>query len=192
MSKKQEKIFQELKDFIVNVGWTHKIHIVQSDKYLNDAKLFKNIRVLSAAVASSGLIGIIFAVDSFALKLGTAVVSFITTAMTGLDKAEDYKKLSLKEKTDANNFWELREQANSLLYDVVYCTRQMVEVEEDFKNLKSLRSLYNTELLNVSGKPVKLASKMINEKRDNDYSQDYQKFISPELLELKIKEEDNC
>lgn len=79
-----------------------------------------------------------------------------------------------------------------MLYDVVYCTRQMVEVEEDFKNLKSLRSLYNTELLNVSGKPVKLASKMINEKRDNDYSQDYQKFISPELLELKIKEEDNC
>ena len=32
MSKNQEKLHFQLKKFIVNVGWTHKIHAVRIDE----------------------------------------------------------------------------------------------------------------------------------------------------------------
>ncbi len=185
---KQSKLHQELKDFVVNVGWTHKIHIVSSDRYAEWSEAFKIVRIITASITSSGLIGIIFLPGSFALKLFTAIFSFITVAMNSFDKAVDFDKLSLKEKIDANNFWELRIDAESLLFEVVYNTRSINDVEADFLKLKKLRKQYNDGLLNVSQRAVKKASKLINERRDNDYSNDYVKFISPELLEVKIED----
>ena len=188
MSKNQNKLHEEIKDFIVNVGWTHKIHIVRSDEYSFYSFTFKTIRIIVAGLTSSGLVGIIFNQKSFVLKLVTAILSFTTFAMNGLDKAVDFDKLSLKEKTDANNFWELRVEAESLLHDTVFNTRNMDEIEKQLAELKKLRKQYNDGLLNVPGRTVDRARKMINERKDNDYSSDYIKFISPALLEVKIED----
>ncbi|UQU61202.1 SLATT domain-containing protein [Lactococcus petauri] len=188
MSRKQEKLHEELKNFIVNVGWTHKIHIVHSDDYSNYSNYFKIARIGTAAFTSSGLIGIFFVQDSFILKLITAIFSFITVALNAIDKTIDYDQLALKEKSDANNFWNLRIEAESLLYDIVYNTKNVEEIEKDFTKLKTLRKQFNDGLLNVPKRTVNKACNMVNERRDNDYSKDYPKFIAPELLNLKIEE----
>ncbi|MDM8212678.1 SLATT domain-containing protein [Enterococcus hirae] len=189
MSKQQNKIHEELKNFIVNVGWTHKIHIVRSDEYSGYSNAFKTVRIIIAALTSSGLIGILFIEGSYILSLATAILSFATVAMNSLDKAVDYDKLSLKEKTDANNFWELRIEAESLLHDTVYNTKNMSEIEEKLIELKRLRKQYNDGLLNVPNRTVNKACKLVNERKDNDYSNDYIKFIAPELLDLKVEDD---
>lgn len=189
MAKKQEKLHEELKNFIVNVGWTHKIHIVRSDEYARYSFVFKVIRVVVAGLTSSGLVGILFNQESFSLKIITAILSFATVAMNGLDKAVDFEKLSLKEKTDANNFWELRIEAESLLHDTVFNTKNMDKIEKKLAELKKLRKQYNDGLLNVPNRTVNKACKMINERNDNDYSSDYIKFIASELLEVKVEED---
>lgn len=191
MSKKQKKLHEELKNFIVNVGWTHKIHIVRSDEYSKYSFTFKIVRVIIAGLTSSGLIGILFNQESFMLKLITAIFSFMTFAMNGLDKAVDFDKLSLKEKMDANNFWELRIEAESLLHDTVFNTKDMYEIEMRLSGLKKLRKQYNDGLLNVPNRTVNKASIKINERNDNDYSSDYTKFIAHELLELKVEDADD-
>ncbi|ALU77192.1 TPA: SLATT domain-containing protein [Listeria monocytogenes] len=188
MSKKQDKLHEELKNFIVNVGWTHKIHIVRSDEYSHYSFAFKVVRVVVAGLTSSGLVGILFNQESFILKLITAILSFITFAMNGLDKAVDFDKLSLKEKTDANNFWELRIEAESLLHDTAFNTKNMDKIEKQLEELKKLRKQYNDGLLNVPNRTVNKACNMINKRKDNDYSSDYTKFIAPELLELKVED----
>ena len=109
--------------------------------------------------------------------------------MNSLDKAVDYDKLSLKEKTDANNFWELRIEAESLLHDTVFNTKNMNEIEKKFIELKRLRKQYNDGLLNVPNRTVNKACKLINERKDNDYSNDYIKFIAPDLLYLKAEDD---
>lgn len=188
MSKKQDKLHKELKNFIVNVGWTHKIHIVRSDEYSHYSFAFKIVRLVVAGLTSAGLVGILLNQGSFILKLITALLSFATFAMNGLDKAVDFDKLSLKEKTDANNFWELRIEAESLLHDITFNTKNMDHIETQLAELKRLRKQYYDGLLNVPNRTVNKACKMINKRRDNDYSSDYIKFIAPELLELKVKD----
>lgn len=188
MSNKQQRLHAELEDFIVNVGWTHKIHIVQSDLYVQNSLQFKKVRIIIAALTSSGLIGLLFVDHSFVWNLVTTVLSFVTVAMNGFDRATDYEKLSVKEKTDANNFWKLRINAESLLYDTVYNTQSMTTIEIKFAELTELRNQYNDGLLNVSKKAVNLARDMINNRKDNDYSNDYSKFISPDLFAVKVED----
>ncbi|EAA0182020.1 TPA: SLATT domain-containing protein, partial [Listeria monocytogenes] len=166
---KQEELKEELKNFIVNVGWTHKIHIVRSDEYIYYSKLFKWIRIILAAFTSSGLIGILFDSQSYILKVVTAIFSFATVAMNGLDKAGDFEKLCLKEKNDANNFWKLRTDAESLLSKTVFSTESMGRIDQEFEELKRLRIQYNAGLLNVPAKTVKKASKLIHKRKDNGF-----------------------
>lgn len=187
MLKQQEKLHEELKNFIVNVGWTHKIHIVRSDQYLAYSNSFKIVRIIMSAFTSSGLIGLLLVEGSYILKLITAIFSFVTVAMNGFDKAIDYDKLSLKEKTDANNFWVLRIEADSLLHDTVFNTKDMDVIELQFSELKKLRKQYNDGLLNVPSRTVNKACKLINDRKDTDYSNDYIKFISPDLLDVKVE-----
>lgn len=187
MTNKQAKLHEELKNFIVNVGWTHKIHIVRSDEYSQYSTTFKIVRIVISAITSSGIISLFFVNDSFELKFITAIFSFITVAMNALDKAVDFDKLSIKEKSDANNFWELRIEADSLLHDIVFNTEDLGIIDQQFSELKILRKQYNEGLLNTPNKTVNKACDRVNKRRDNDYSEDYVKFISPELLTLKVE-----
>ena len=191
MTNKQAKLHEELKNFIVNVGWTHKIHIVRSDEYSQYSTAFKIVRIVISAVTSSGIISLFFVNDSFVLKFITAVFSFMTVAMNGLDKAVDYDKLSIKEKSDANNFWELRIEAESLLHDIVFNTEDLDVIDQKFSELKTLRKQCNEGLLNTPNKTVTKACERVNKRRDNDYSEDYVKCISPELLILKVEIDKN-
>lgn len=183
---KREKLHSELKEFIVNVGWTHKIHIVRADEYVSYSKAFKIVRIVLASLTSSGLIGILLTNDTYILKLITALLSFATAAMNGFDKSIDYDKLSKKEQVDANKFWELREDALSLLFDVVYETKNIDDIEKDLKELKQMRTIYNNELDNdIPNRTVNKASKRLKNRNDNVYEEDYTKFISADLLKLK-------
>ncbi|EPN1153145.1 SLATT domain-containing protein, partial [Listeria innocua] len=186
---KQEELKEELKNFIVNVGWTHKIHIVRSDEYIYYSKLFKWIRIILAAFTSSGLIGILFDSQSYILKVVTAIFSFATVAMNGLDKAGDFEKLCLKEKNDANNFWKLRTDAESLLSKTVFSTESMGRIDQEFEELKRLRIQYNAGLLNVPAKTVKKASKLIHKRKDNGFCCKVQrsKMISQLFSNFKLE-----
>ena len=183
---KREKLHGELKEFIVNVGWTHKIHIVRADEYVFYSKIFKIVRIVLASLTTSGLIGILLVNDTYELKIVTALLSFATTAMNGFDKSTDYTKLSKKEQVDANKFWELREEAQSLLFEVVYETRNLDEIENEFSELKRIRKICNSELDNdIPNKTVTKASKKFKVRNDNVYEEDYVKFISVDLIKLK-------
>lgn len=181
----RKSLHGKLKHYIVNVGWTHKIHIVQSDIYKKYSDCFKVIKIVITALTSAGVFTLFFKNDSFLLKLITAIVSFISLTITGIDKSIDYEKLSIKENQDSRNFWLIREQALSLLSDLQYQTRDINEIEKEYYELLELRSLYDLQLLNTSQKAVKKAKKLIKKCKDNDYSKDYIFFIPKDLLELE-------
>ncbi|SJZ94668.1 hypothetical protein SAMN02745116_01922 [Pilibacter termitis] len=181
----REKLHGDLKDFIVNVGWTHKIHIVQSDRLFFWSNVLKVVQVVSSAITASGLIAIVLGKGSFGFNLAVAVVSFITLAVNGFDKAMDLGKIAIKEKQDANNFWKLREQARMLLSAVQFQTDEIENINSKYDDLIELRMQYNDDLLNVPKHVVNKSSELIKECKDNDYSEDYQYFIPEKLMELK-------
>ena len=180
----RQKLHSDLKDFIVNVGWTHKIHIVQSDRLFFWSNILKVVQIVLSALTSSGLVAIVLGKGTFGFNLAIAIVSFITLAVNGFDKVLDLGKVAIKEKNDANNFWILRERAKSLLSDVHFQTVKIENIKSKYDDLIELRIKYNDSLLNVPKSVVKKASKLIKERKDNDYTEDYKYFIPEELMDL--------
>lgn len=175
---KQKFIQKEMNNFIVNVGWTHKIQITQSDIYLRKAIFMNCAKITCTTLTSVGLAGFVLKAfpeyQTISLTI-TFILSLITTFINLLEKESDYKKLSDQTRATANRFWELREDCRSLGYRLK-CEDDLSEIIKEFNELKRLRKIYNAELLNPSPKAVDLASKKIRIQLDNDYSNDYKCF----------------
>ena len=83
-----------------NVFWTHKIQEKQADIYEQYHKVFSIINIIFASFTSAGILSVVF-VDMFWLKLGTAIVSFVTTSLSTLLVTFDYKGLAKSNKSTA-------------------------------------------------------------------------------------------
>ena len=90
MSKRQRQLHEEVKKFIVNVSWTHKIQIVYSDMLASYAKWVRIGNILLSAIVSSGLIYILLS-DEYWAKVATAFVSICVTVLAALKKEFNFE-----------------------------------------------------------------------------------------------------
>lgn len=51
----KEYLYAEIKNFLVNVGWTHKIQICQSNLYIEKAKQIQVLKIFLTSLTSAGL-----------------------------------------------------------------------------------------------------------------------------------------
>ncbi|WP_105130373.1 SLATT domain-containing protein [Streptococcus suis] len=187
MSKRQRQLHEEVKKFIVNVSWTHKIQIVYSDILVSYAKWVRIGNILLSAIVSSGLIYILLS-DKYWAKVATAFISICVTVLTALKKEFDFEGASIRVKQDANAFWELREEAMHLLYVLTYNTDASESVAIEFSKLVETRIRKMPELANAPQKAVDKAGKFLKSRRDDDYEEDY-KYLIPSNLKDVIEEE---
>lgn len=187
MSKQQSQLHEEIKKFIVNASWTHKIQIVYSDILASYAKLVRVGILFLSAIVSSGLIYILLSNEYWA-KVITAFVSICVTILTALKKEFDFEGASVRAKQDANIFWELREKATHLLYILTYNTESSESVSKEFNELVETRNRKMPELINAPQKAIEKASKLLKLRRDDDYEEDY-KYLIPNNLNNIIEEE---
>ena len=187
MSKLQRQLHEEVKKFIVNVSWTHKIQIAYSDILASYAKWVRVVNLLLSAIVSSGLIYILLS-DEYWAKVVTAFVSICVTVLTALKKEFDFEGASERTKRDANILWELREKATHLLYVLTYNTDSSDSVAEEFNKLVETRNMKMPELANAPQKAVDKASELLKSRRDDDYEEDY-KYLIPHNLSEILEEE---
>lgn len=176
-------LYDEIQNFLVNVGWTHKIQICQVDIYVEFSRKIKLAKIILTALTSAGL-------GSFVLKIFPSVqdvsmtitfaLSLANTIVIALDKENDYKKLAEQNKVAADRYLEMRNKAKALLYRMKYKDNITV-IENEFSELKGLRNHTDPDLPYTSPKAVTLASKKLKENKDNDYKL----FISQNLLDLE-------
>lgn len=181
----REKLHADLKNFIVNVGWTHKIHIVYSDKLLFRNNIIQLTEIILSSLTASGIVTIVLGKSSESYNLAIAGISLVTLVMTGIDKLFNLNKLSIKEKQVANNFWKLREDGLRLLSSVQFQTDSEENLKLAYDELINLRNIYSLDLSNVPKRYVAEASKLIKVRKDNDYAEDYKYFIPDNLMNLK-------
>ena len=187
MSKNQEKLHFELKNFIVNVGWTHKIHAVGADELEKHIRNLRMATIFISGFVSSGLVGILLT-DAYWMKLATAFLSLVTTIVVSITKEFNFEERLTLERKSVDELWNLRVSAEILLSEVVYNEKSSSEIQETFEELKLRRDATYSQLSNPSPKNVSKASKLIKSRKDNDYEEDYKYFISKELM--KVREEE--
>ncbi|KXS56936.1 hypothetical protein AWJ03_14595 [Listeria monocytogenes] len=174
---------EEIQHFLVNVGWTHKIQICQSELYVLKIKRLKVLKIILTAITSVGLGSALLKIFSEYSTLVTIIslaFSLSLSIVIALDKENDYKKLANQNKVDSDKFLELRECALELLYKLKM-NSDVNDINKEFSKLKKLRRHINVELSYTSPKAVKLATKKIKDNKDNDYSKDYKYFIPKNL-----------
>jgi hypothetical protein len=187
MSKNQEKLHFELLNFIVNVGWTHKIHAVRIDELESYIRWFRIATIIISGVVSSGLVGIL-CFDEYWIKLVTAFLSLVTTIIFSITKEFNFEERLALERKSVDELWNLRVSAENLLSEVVYNGKSSSEIQKSFEELKFRRDVAYGKLSNPSPKNISKASELIKSRKDNDYEDDYKYFISKELM--KVREEE--
>ena len=187
MSKNQEKLHFQLKKFIVNVGWTHKIHAVRIDELESYIRWFRIATIIISGVVSSGLVGIL-CFDEYWIKLVTAFLSLVTTIIFSITKEFNFEERLALERKSVDELWNLKVLAEILLSEVVYNGKPSSEIQESFEELKFRRDVAYGKLSNPSPKNISKASELIKSRKDNDYEEDYRYFIPKELMEIKEEE----
>ncbi|MER1955447.1 MAG: SLATT domain-containing protein [Desemzia incerta] len=188
-NKIQYQQHTEIKRFFVNVSWTHKIQIKQSDIYLQKKNCLNKIKIVTSALISSGILAIIF-VDEKIINVVTACISFISLTINALDKTSDYEQMYLKTKRDSDALWELREKTLALLYAVSYNTLSEEKIMQEFTILFNERKKLYSQLLTASPEAVNQASDAIYKSKDNNYREEEEHLIPEELLSIKEQRND--
>ena len=186
--EKRDYLEEEIKNFIVNVSWTHKIQVCQYDIYIQRKNCMSLVKIVIASLTSVGLGSSLlefFPKYQHFIVFGTFCLSFATTIITTIDKENDYEKLSLQNKTASEQYFLLREKSMELLYRL--CSGETIDsIEVDFIELKENRNLTNSELPYTSPRAVVSAQDKVKNGRDNDYTEDYEYFI-PEKLRKRTE-----
>lgn len=187
--KNKQYLYDEIKEFVVNTGWTHKIQICQADLNTEHDNRLKWIILILASFTSVGI-------GSFALKLFpnhqevsiavTFLSSVFTTIVTALDKEKNFKVVAEQNKIAAHEYFVMRNKAKELLYRLKY-SEGVYSIEQEFANLKMRREQSNPKLPYTSVKAVNLARKRLKEDKDNIYANDHRFFIPENLLYLGEK-----
>lgn len=176
--KKSEFLIKEMKDFIVSVGWTHKIQISQSELHEKSANKMRIVKILSVSLTSAGLASLILQVlpDYHNLSLLiTFTLSLSTIFIESFEKDKDFNKLSENSRAMAGQFWELRVDCESLLYKLK-AGEDIGSIQNDFQKIKDLRKTLVRDLPNATSKAVAIASEKLKKHKDNNYTNDYELF----------------
>lgn len=161
----------EIRQIFASVVWTHKIQEKQADIYLSRYNILKNLKIILSAVTTSGICGVVF-IDKYWLEVVTAIISVISLSINAYFKEYDLKSLQKQHKQSALQLLKLRNNIISVLCDI-----KLGRYDE--KNLLNKRDeilvrMHDIErnCLDASSKAVDKASKNLNNRKDNTYSDD--------------------
>lgn len=170
-----------------NVFWAHKIQEKQAEIYEFFHKLFSWTNIISASITSAGIIAVVFA-DKFWLKFASAIVSFITTAISGLLATFDYKSLAKANKATATKLVCYRNELLLLLGKIKTKEQPAQELFGEFEVLQRQIHIVYQDAPNTTDRAVKKAEKAINEDKDGTYSDEKIDRLLPDSLKRgKIK-----
>lgn len=180
------KDYQVLLDVVrqnfASAVWTHKIQEKQADIYSEKDKLLKTINAVVAALISCGAVSLMAEPTSVPAQIGTALLSFVTLAITTYLNNFDLKSLEKQHKDAANNFIVIRNDLLQVIADIHMKNGSVQDINERYREImKRLNSLYITAP-GTSKKAVAQASEALGKNKEYAYTEEeIDRFLPPEL-----------
>jgi len=174
----------EIRQLFGKCVWTHKIQEKQADIYKCWSFWLEMVRIVLSALTTSGILAILFMnnVNSFALKLATAIISLISTGVTLYLKKYDLATLEIEHKKNATDWLCLREDYMALITDLM-CDR--LTEEELIQKRDCLLEKYKVLACNspnTSSRAYTKACESLKVNMDNTISDEELKSFLPEGL----------
>lgn len=163
-----EKDYNALEDVVrnhyKNVVWTHKIQEKQAEIYEKRNRVWNTVNIIAAALTSAGIVSTVFT-DPTWLKIITALLSFVTTAVSALLASFDYKDNAKGCKATASKLVALRDELLVLLVKIKYGNLPIDDLIAEFEGVQSRTHAVYQEAPNTSRKAVDAADAAI---KNND------------------------
>lgn len=178
----------QLRQIFASVVWTHKIQEKQADLHKKRYKLIETIKIISAALTSSGIFSVLF-VDGYWLKVVSAILSAVSLFVTIYCETYDLKMEASTHKKSALLLMTLREKIISILSDIKCGKLSYEEIitakEEVYKKYFEICG----ESKDAEEKAVKLASSNLKTRKDNTYSdEEIDSFLPIVLRKTDLKD----
>lgn len=179
--------YRDLEDVVrhsfASVVWSHKIQEKQADIYSDRFKFLENVKIVVSAIASAGILTLIFT-DPFWLKISTAILSIISTAIYAYGRSFNMQELILSHKTAANKLWNARERYKILLTEIRWQSKSVECLFDEYKNLSNDVGLIYQEAPNTTDKAVQKAKEALEIKKDNTFEDGEIDSFLPHFLKL--------
>lgn len=106
-----------VRNTFMSVVWAHKTQEKQADILSNKYKRYEVVRIICSSLTSAGLISLIF-VDEFWVKLGSALLSFLSAFISMFFKSFELQNNIQNHKKTAVELLVLRDKFKVLLIEI--------------------------------------------------------------------------
>lgn len=171
-----------VRNTFMSVVWAHKTQEKQADILSNKYKRYEVVRIICSSLTSAGLISLIF-VDEFWVKLGSALLSFLSAFISMFFKSFELQNNIQNHKKTAVELLILRDKFKVLLIEIMQGNNNIEELLIKYTDLQNLLWDVYKNAPNTTDKAVKMAHKALNVKKDNDFTEDEIDINLPKSLQ---------
>ena len=166
---KSESIEALVRQTIASVSWSHKIQRKQADIYSDRYNFLNVINIIASALTSAGILTVIFA-DGIWLKVGSAILSFVVTAISAFFKTVNLSSLEKEHIKSSNELWAVRSKLLVLLIEIGVEEKEYRELMTEYEAIQEeLKDVY-AKAPSTTKKAVKLAKKALKKDKDDTYT----------------------
>ncbi|MEI5988742.1 hypothetical protein A5881_000229 [Enterococcus termitis] len=180
MKKEREQLSYELKLFICNTTWTHKIQIKQADIYKKKMDMYTWGKILSSVLTSLGIGSKVFLNWKYSGEISFSL-SLITIFISTISEHLDYYKLYIETKDHSDKIRRIRDKALSLLSNLKFETKELQDIDRQFERLMTIKNELYDNLNNPLAKAIVMAEQGL-ENGERNYD-DLDTFIPKYLKE---------
>lgn len=186
--EKYQILLDTVRQQYASVVWTHKIQEKQADLYAGQYKWLETINIIAAALTTCGIIGVIFN-DGIALKVVTALISFVSVAISAYNKSFDLKTLSAGNKGAANQIIGIRNELIHVISELHMMEKDVADINYEFVEIMQRLNILYGEIPPTTDKAVKKAATALKDKKEYTFTDDEIDRYLPPALRGKIKKE---
>jgi hypothetical protein len=186
MSDALDALENVVRNSFAGVVWTHKIHEKQADIYVNRYKCLEIIRIIAASLTSAGIVSSIFC-NEMRVKLASAIISFISVAISALFKSFNIQDLCANHKKAAITLLVLRDKYQHLLLSIRTAQKAYEELDNDYLALEAEKHSVYMDLPITTDGAVKLAKIALQVSKDNEFTDEEVDCYLPRTLHKGIE-----
>lgn len=160
----------QIREAFGRVMYSYTTHLKQVDLLRKNQSSIKWVKIILSAISTSGILSIVL-VDSYFLKVTTALFSIALTAVTLYFREFNITEEIASHTATANSLWQIREEYISLLTDFPTDTIAKIQGERDTL-MHRTKQIYDAAL-KTSPKSYHLAQKALKDEEEQFFT-DYE------------------
>lgn len=178
--KHKDGIKSQLEDAYGKMVYSYTTHNKEVHLLKRKINLFKILNIVLSAVATCGLISVIFEWNTRIIAILTAIITTTTLVISTYLKSSNIEESIIKNKQTADKLWKIKQDFESVFTD--FETKTEEQLQEDRNRLFSrLEDVYTNSPI-TDGKAYKMAQNALKNEEEQFFSQDELNKIKPKHL----------